>query len=300
LIRNNSYEALISVAHPFSSHVVAFFAKKKNIGHKWICDYGDPFSVDEITPSNNFTLYRSLNRWIEKKIIISSKNISVTTQRTIDLYVNGLSVPQEMFTVINPLFSFNEKNDYSDSVSDTIQFIFSGTLYKKIRNPSFLIQLISKLRQALPKKNIELHFYGKLNDCYDEFEPYMSAMNKWLFIHGEVERAALYMSYSASSVLVNIGNATNFQVPSKIIEYMSTGLPILNIYSSSVDTSYSFLERYPAKLSVSANLPDINESIQQLVNFLEKVYIVEHSLLQDIMAEYQIDTVSGKYLQMMA
>jgi hypothetical protein len=303
LIKNNSYDTLISVAHPFSSHLIAYLSDRELIMGKWICDYGDPFSVDEITPSNNLSMYKSLNRWIEKKMILASKNISVTNESTVDLYVNQLGIPREMFKVIQPLFSFEEGNvDFSDiSINQPAKtkFIFTGTLYRKIRNPVCLLQLVERLRQEAQEKNIELHFYGNVNDCLDEFEPYKSALDKWLFIHGEVDRAVLYDSYCSSTILVNIGNTTNFQVPSKIIEYMSTGLPVLNIYSSMVDTSYSFLKNYPSKLSISANVSDIDDSIKQLLFFLENIKIVEPSLVRGIIEEYKIDSVSTKYLELM-
>ena len=51
-------------------------------------------------------------------------------------------------------------------------------------------------------------------------------------------------------MLVNIGNAVDNQMPSKIFEYISTGKPVVNIYKSPECPTLKYLERYPLALNL--------------------------------------------------
>ncbi|SVD50459.1 uncharacterized protein METZ01_LOCUS403313, partial [marine metagenome] len=62
---NEAYDIIISVSHPFSSHLVAKSIKHKFQKMKWILDMGDPFCFLVESPPNNFLFYNALNRHIE-------------------------------------------------------------------------------------------------------------------------------------------------------------------------------------------------------------------------------------------
>jgi hypothetical protein len=51
--------------------------------------------------------------------------------------------------------------------------------------------------------------------------------------------------------LVNIGNATVAQIPSKVVEYVAAGKPILNVVTREDDSTAEFLKRYPLALTVN-------------------------------------------------
>ena len=170
LIKENKYDAVVSVALPFSSHVVALLLKlgKKNI--TWITDFGDPFSCNDIT-FNNDLLYPKLNRRIEKRIIENSKKVSVTTFETIDEYANKLKVDRGLFYVIPPLFDndylqlFRTLNKTSKRNTEKVKVIYTGAFHKGIREPNYILEVFSKLQRLNLSKKIELHVYGKLNEC---------------------------------------------------------------------------------------------------------------------------------------
>ena len=49
---------------------------------------------------------------------------------------------------------------------------------------------------------------------------------------------------------MNIGNAVDNQMPSKIFEYISTGKPIINIFKSTDCPTLKYLGRYPLVLNI--------------------------------------------------
>ena len=67
---------------------------------------------------------------------------------------------------------------------------------------------------------------------------------------GSLSGEALQRQYAETEVLVNIGNAVDNQMPSKIFEYISTGKPIINIFKSTDCPTLKYLGRYPLVLNI--------------------------------------------------
>lgn len=303
LMQTNQYDGIFSVALPFSSHVASWLLGVTRNNIPWICDYGDPFSFMKESPLNNYRLYDYLNRIIEKKIIESSKKISVTTFETAQRYASYLKVNLDWFYHIPPLFSgapvqFISKLNNQESLSEEIKFIFAGTLYKNIRNPRFLLSLLQALRLRCGI-NVSIYFYGTLEDCRDCFDIYQPAIGDWIHLNGVVEKNQLLELYGHMDVLVNIGNATTYQAPSKIIEYMSTGLPILNLATLQEDSSQILLRDYPVVLNIYESEFVDDSMLDKLVKFIQHRRRVSQHLVNEILEPYQCQSIAESYLELL-
>ncbi len=303
LLETHHYDGIFSVAVPFSSHVVAMLLGRKRSGIEWVCDYGDPFSFLKELPMNNTRLYKKINKFIEGKLINASQKISVTTSETLKEYVSYLGVPKKWLHVIPPVVGNNYidasiYNTQGNSIKESINLIFAGTLYSKIRNPKYLLELVSKLRTKLPNYQLKIHFYGRIGDCQSEFDPYIDAINDWIFLHGIVNKDDMMNVYKNADVLVNIGNTTAYQVPSKVIEYMSTGLPILNITSVARDSSVSVLEDYPSAFSLFQNVGISDTTLDEICTFINGSRQVDKNKVNKIMAQYQLPEVANAYIDL--
>lgn len=304
LLRAYRYDGIVSVALPFSSHVVVLCLGKKRNNIPWVCDYGDPFSFLKKSPINNYNIYKGLNRLIEQKVMRSSRKISVTTLETAENYIDYLKVHKDWFHLIPPLVTNNfitlaDCKNISMSEVRPLHLIFAGTLYKKIRNPRFLLELLAEAKKQILPRKLVIHFYGPTGDCQNEFETFSGAINDWVFLHGSVDKSELLHLYAQADVLVNIGNLTSYQAPSKIIEYMSTGLPILNITSISNDSSIPILEDYPATLTLFQGACITNELVQILCKFLNQATRVNISTITEILKPYQCNTIADSYLELL-
>ena len=303
LLETHHYDGMFSVAVPFSSHIVAMLLGRKRRGIEWVCDYGDPFSFLKELPMNNTRLYKKINKFIESKLINASQRISVTTSETLKEYVSYLGVPKKWLHVIPPVVGNNyiDESTYANGNSfgkESINLIFAGTLYTKIRNPKYLLELVSKLRTKLAPRQLKLHFYGRIGDCQSEFDPYLDAMNDWIFLHGIVNKDEIMTVYRNADMLVNIGNTTAYQVPSKVIEYMSTGLPILNIASVEKDSSVDVLEDYPSAFSLFQNAGISNTTLDEICTFINNSRQVDKSTVNRIMAQYQLPELANAYIDL--
>ena len=56
-----------------------------------------------------------------------------------------------------------------------------------------------------------------------------------------------------ADILLNLGNAVDNQIPSKLFEYFATGRPILHLAAGSRDTALPYLARYPLALVLQSS-----------------------------------------------
>ena len=80
LVRAHRPDALITVSHPFSSHLVGLALKRAFPALRWIVDVGDPFALLRETPLNNPRLYGGLNRRAEHHVLQQADAVAVTVE----------------------------------------------------------------------------------------------------------------------------------------------------------------------------------------------------------------------------
>lgn len=253
LLMTGKHDRLITVSIPFTCHMVGLNIKKYNPDILWIMDVGDPFYILDTTPVNNYKMYRRLNYLNEKKIISYTNIISVTTEALAKIYRNVFPGSNKKIYVIPPLISLSNKSDIENHIfikKDKIRFVFMGTLYKTIRSPQFSLQLFRRLLQTSLGDRLEMHFFGRNSDCTNSFELYKDLFNNKIFTHGLVDHNIALRAMKEADFLINIGNTTSYQLPSKLVEYMSSGKPIINFISSSNDSSLALIKDYPLHINI--------------------------------------------------
>ncbi len=293
----NDYDWIISVSHPFSGHVIGMVAKQCSPQSRWFVDISDPYSDMREPSPNNFTFYWKLNRVVEGWVMTGANAISVTTESTKALYESSFPGSSRKIYVISPLLSLPELDQTSPwQVDGTVRLVFVGTLYKKLRSPKFLLACIFSLSRTFPAKRFELHFFGSVNDCRDDFLMLPDMPNCSVLIHGLVNRQKVAEAMIGADVLVNIGNDSEAQLASKVIEYMAVGKPILNVVSIAQDPSISALADYPSTLTVfrSGSEPSF-DVIKALGDFILNPRPVDNLVIDLIRSQFSEDRVAGNY-----
>jgi len=304
LIKSKSYDVVITVARPFSSHLVGLLLNNRMKTTTWICDIGDPFSFDTYQKPNNLFLYSNLNKKVEKWVFLRAENVSVTTKETAFEYMHALNIDKKHFRIIPPLFSLTNQNKLinsskNDNCNKCIKKLYYfGSLYNDIRDPSFLLKLIKKFNNESSDYLLNVHFFGNTHDCKEVFLRYADSIGKWLFTHGNVARVKIPLLLSEADILINIGNKTTYQLPSKIIEYISTGKPILNVASVKNDSSTSALKYYPSSLTLFETNDLNDDTINNLRNFFDNSGMVDTSLIDGILAKHSLSKIADEYLSL--
>ena len=125
-------------------------------------------------------------------------------------------------------------------------------------------------------------------------------MGEKIFFHGSVPRNTALQAMNDADVLVNIGNSNPYQEPSKVIEYASTGKPIINIMSIKDDSSASLLAHYPSLFNVSYESKEqLHEITSQLVQFLASPPTVDTNTLEAWLNPYRIESIVDNYKSML-
>lgn len=247
MLENQSFDAVITVSLPFTGHLLGYQCLRRNPRQKqskpiWLADVGDPFSFQAKAPNNAF-LYGKLNQKLEKKILESADVVSVTTAATMAKYKSLLgSQITEQMSVIPPLF----EEPLGDSTiflpppaSGKLRIGYFGALYAPTRTPERFLDILALLRAHYPNivARVEFHFFGEVNAA---FQRDLEAIPE-IRLHGLCSRATAWSAMNAMDVLLNLGNTTDFQLPSKVVDYWARGKPIMSISAVENDLFEQFL-----------------------------------------------------------
>lgn len=126
----------------------------------------------------------------------------------------------------------------------TLKLVFAGTMDSAYRNPKPMLQVIDRVAQMLPDRKICLDVFGG-GDCSELFRNFAANENLSVTYHGRVPKEKVVEYETRADFLVNIMNAYEAIVPSKIFELFATCKPIINFITLSDDGSLEYFEKYP-------------------------------------------------------
>ena len=224
------YDIVISIAKPYSVHIGCAIALRKNreLARTWIADCGDPFTLCK-SDVYKFPFYI---KWLEKWMFRRTDFISVPVEAAINGYYKEF---HRKIRVIPQGFNFNAVKLYKGEINNSCPtFCYAGALYSKTRNPAKLMQYLGDIRD-------EFRFIV-YTGTPGLLEPYKDTFGEKLIVKKPVPREELLFELSKMNFLLNIDNVYKEQVPSKLIDYMMTGRPILNIEPENPD--YSNIDRF--------------------------------------------------------
>lgn len=208
-------------------------------------------------------------RW-EKKLFASFDKILIMDCHKSHYFNDEYNEYFTKYEVVNfPLMVkplLNKSKKYGNS---NLRFVYTGTLYKKLRNPEFLLKILIDLSR---KMEMEAIFLGG-GDCgylINEAEKKSNGAIRHLGMKPH-ETAIEYISNA--DVLLSIGNAESPMAPSKIYEYMSTGKPILHVYTYDKDPCIEPLVLYGNAICVKETNKSYDE--RMIVDFINNINVLD-------------------------
>jgi hypothetical protein len=120
-------------------------------------------------------------------------------------------------------------------------------------------------------------------------------------LHGILDHKKVLDAVSEADVLINIGNKTTYQLPSKLVDYMATGKPVLNLASIRDDSSADVLRDYPNSLTiVDDNFTKTSSDFSKLINFFENLpKPLDRQSVDCIVQPYKKEVIARKYMQLL-
>lgn len=222
-LRNESnYDLLVTIAVPHHNHwaVGKLYAQGHRIAKTWIADCGDPFMLAGSVKQKPPFWFKGL----EKKWCRQCDYIAVPTDSS---YLGYYPEFKDKIRVIPQGFNFEDVALPIYQKNTIPTFAFAGSLIPGKRDPKMLLDFLVTLERPF-------RFVAYGSNVKQFMEPYKSKLGDKLIVENPIPRDQLLPILAQMDFLINIGNGTKVQTPSKLIDYTLAKRPILTIESNDI------------------------------------------------------------------
>ena len=230
-------DVIFAVSNTAFPQLAALRFKKKHPNVKWLSFFYDPYSENYI-----YYKYKLFKRFwkhlnIKKEWEIYDKaDFCLMTSELYKFVPTAFQVDKnKIFELLFPLnnLRINSTNNQMERHNECL-LIFAGMFYKIIRNPEYMLSILSQVN------SISFDMYVGKGECEDLINKYNKGnIHREEFVNHDRYVEMICNDYD---VLVNVGNVSTLQAPSKMLELLSTGKPILNFYFTK-DSQYEMIEK---------------------------------------------------------
>lgn len=277
-------DCVIGFFRPYSCLSAAMIIKKTNNRLKCISCYLDLVEPKDRPKFMPKVLYDKLLRRGERNVISESNFIMLpnSAKRCSDLIFN--ECPNVLYYEFPTFISNSTKKEpqqlhYADVTTEgneLIKMVFAGTMTKAYRSPEIMIEVIKNVSCLLNGYTIKLDVFGSC-DCAEALRSCSELKNLIVNYHGRVPKEEVSSYEESANFLINIMNAYEAIVPSKIFELFASGKPILNFVSKGDDGSLTYFEKYP--LAFTINWPDTSlDGKRSMIKLLHDFIIAKKTL----------------------
>lgn len=231
---------IISFSGAFwTQKIGAFLSEKLRI--KFISFYTDPFSSIKTNPADEKP-QKMLER-IEKKWMAKSSKIIMPSNYLID-YVTRYKDFKSLFSCLElPSFLSDDERLTLEKQQPDDYYLYAGGINSQIRDPSGFINFARYFYSNFPK----YHFLILTNSKINYSMPPNIKVSKRK--NGDDYLDCL----SKAKGIIIIDNNIGIQIPSKVIESISTGKPIVFFYKNTNSYSLAILKKYKNAILINTN-----------------------------------------------
>ena len=299
LLRRQKFDVLITVSLPFTAHLAGLSIGR--LAACWLADIGDPFSF-QLKPLSHSSLYGRLGRHLEKRVLQTAWAVAVTTEFTEEKYRRefGAEAVAKMDVVPPLLHPWPGPPAAGRTAGTGLKIGYFGALYAPVRTPDALLDLLEKTYVLRPdwRNQLEVHFYGEI---FPEFYDRLSAQPA-VRLHGLCSRGQVRAAMQEMDVLLNIGNSSDFQLPSKAVEYLASGKPVVNLSGSGQDPFAAFFDGILRVLNLKTENGRVGtEEVRRWVHWLEtEKKTPDEAEIRSRIEPYLIENLAAQYLSLLS
>lgn len=250
--REFPFDAILSTSEPYPAAVISSRIKCRRI--LYLMDPPELIRDDAGTQYRNETLRGVLN----------AQDQILTTPFIRDaLMAHGMEKLRPKIVTVG--FPMVEDHYYQTSKrsGNKIRLLFCGWMCSELRSPKYFLDIVSRLDERF-----EVTFMGKECELLQERFPTKSKATL-ISLPNQPYNVALQAMVDAD-VLINIGNSVPVHMPSKTLEYINTGKPMVNFYKFSDCPTLYYTKRYPLALNLFEEEKDMDAAAEQFVRFCEE------------------------------
>lgn len=278
------FDAVISTSEPYSMAVAA----SKLAGVQSLLYLMDP----PASVSNGYrTKYRTntLGKTLSDQNVIVSTPFIFEALKNYGIDLSNVNEIQTGFPMINDqgLISVYQQKK-------KIKLLFTGWLYSDIRSPEYFMKIISKLDERF-----QITFMGK--ECEHLIERFPIETKAEIITISQQPYEVALQAMTDADILINIGNSVPVHMPSKTLEYINTGKPMVNFYKFDNCPTLYYTNRYPLSLNLYEGDTDIESVTRKFIQFCEdnKGKTVDHEYILNEYKDCTAGYIAEKILEVL-
>ncbi|MBK8954415.1 MAG: glycosyltransferase [Saprospiraceae bacterium] len=224
---------IYTVSHPFSIHLVGYYLKKI---HKqvWTADIGDLFYL----PHQKAHPFKKWNPHFEQKVLSTCDHIRVNANSMRNYFAEKYHLDYAKFEVL-PNGNRLDFSTLKRPTSGTLQLTFIGNTYEGIRDGLAEIDLFINLYTQFPEMQFNLQLLGMMySPLLQKIRPHSSWIQTGICDSDE----KLLAAYSTTHILLNFANKNYPGIPSKLDEYVASGIPVIHFCWEANDPGSIYLQ----------------------------------------------------------
>lgn len=174
---------------------------------------------------------------------------------------------KSVYASIPNLIDFSIENEGNNKDKEFLLLSYFGTLMRNFRNPEYLIRLLESLSKQIPVR-CEFYSRGNCEDILAEAE----LKNPGVIVPmGYVTPEEVVLAQNSADFLLSIGNSLSGEdrsLPSKILEYIAIGKPIIHISGGANDSALAYLKKYGLACIIDPN-HDHDDNVASILSFIK-------------------------------
>lgn len=232
LNRQSDYhpDILTTFGTPMSDHLIGL-ELKKIYGVPWLAHFSDPWVENEFKGYNSFT--RGINVALERKVIEAADRLIFTSAETVALVMGKYSEElKSKARVLSHAFEPGLFDRTEKQTGSRIVIRYVGDLYGR-RTPAPLFRALAEIVASDPSllDDVCFEFVGSINDFKLSEVGFDQLPSGLVEFHPTVDylKSLSLMSSADGLLVIDAPAATSVFLPSKLIDYIGAGRPVLGI-----------------------------------------------------------------------
>jgi glycosyltransferase involved in cell wall biosynthesis len=253
------FDAIFVTAPPFSSFIAGYLLARRT-GKPLILDFRDAWLEFPFRPYTNRLEKRMVSYW-ERKLVRFAPAVTVVDENIRDLLGEKYPADRSKIRVIPNGY---DPGDFPAArIPSRFTISYLGTVRKE-RDPSKLLQAVAELiaEGKIPGNRIEVKFIGHIEEAY------LRAIRQFPFarILGHRSYQSALREFSAGHLAVMITKNEELFFPSRQLEYLASGLPIIVIGRSAGAhrLTEAFEKGYPGWIFGFEDVPALKGKILEI------------------------------------
>lgn len=298
LCEQNSYDWVVAVSSPYCIHEIAAHAELHRT--KLAFYYLDPYSAHALFPPEN----RGGRMKLELQTLAKANAVFASLEHEQDWRTTQLSqyIDRVHFLPYPNMEPHSNPIPKQEHTEENIDLVYMGALYDKVRYPGAMLLLFEKMLALEPR--LRLFVVGsKGGDIVkQQLREAQQRLGERLVCMGPVPLPQAAEKIHQADCVVNLGNCMKNQMPSKLLDYIAEGKPILNISHNKPCNTAPYIERYPWALQFYEE--ELNDE-QNLRKAAENAvaFVLQHrgeclawETVKDMMAGFTAQDVAKQFL----